>query len=278
MFTSPEFSAPEMVYDFKNVTLEADIYSLGCILWRQNNPGVKRIAYRQAIMQGPIGVVTARATEDDPAARYSSVREFQDALFRAHEELATFVDVEFSGDIAESIDKLSNGQATAEVWAKILEQLPNMTGEERHATFTLMNSDLLLNLQGENRLVFSRAVRAIAEWARDGSFAYEFCDVIAGRLANIYGQLTSADKILTCLALLSLATRHNRWYVMRLVRRLVADSEEGVIARLAMEIRRDSKIASQCRQTSYALNSSSAPAWPEAIDSALAEAARARRS
>ena len=79
---TPTYRAPECVGNFDEAQATADIYSFGCIL-HDIYVGVKRVEHQKLTLNGPIGAVMERCTENDLRNRYQSIAELREALITA---------------------------------------------------------------------------------------------------------------------------------------------------------------------------------------------------
>jgi len=78
---------------------------------------------------------------------------------------------------------------------------------------------------------------AYCEWVESSGFNWDYCDVVADRLADIFKLDTIDCKAAAILSMANMAVGHNRWYAMGKLMDICASSLDDAIARrIAIEI------------------------------------------
>lgn len=233
------YCAPEQVTDFKSAGKPADIFAFGCIL-HDFFGTTKRAPCQRVGAPGRIGLVIEKCTEVDPKKRFQSVGKLRMALFDVLAEPPLVKTTQFSEEAA--------------VWGKRLVDVPGMSDEEIRilalfvrdlerptdaaAFFIACNEQNLAQLKQRDAEAWSDIASQYCEWAKTPNFNFEYCDVIVGRLMQIYHDGAVETKANAALAAAILAESHNRWFVMgRLMEMCGHGAETNVAQRVAIEIR-----------------------------------------
>lgn len=228
------YCAPEQVSAFKAAGNGVDIYALGCIL---HDIFVRsaRIPYQRHTCPGPLGPVIERCTETDPARRFQTVADLRMALFAV---LSTPT-LEGSKPEAKAIalklvepDKMTPADME-ELRLLLRDDDVIDTGAP---VFVALDPDRLAKLRDSNEEVWTLVASRLCEWAH-GSFNFEFCDVLVGKLEAVFDLGNPDQKAAAVLAAADLGVSHNRFYVMSRVQDLCGRSLDDLVARrIAVEI------------------------------------------
>lgn len=233
------YCAPEQATDFRSAGKPADIFAIGCIL-HDFFGSTKRAPCQRVGAPGRIGLVIEKCTEVDPKKRFQSIGKLRTALFDVLAEPPQIKTTEFSQEAA--------------VWGGKLADLPAMSAEEikmlarfvrdleqptdAAAVFIACNEKTLAQLRERDADAWSDLATSYCEWAKTPYFSFEYCDVIVGRLMQIYIDGSVELKANAALAAAVMAESHNRWFVMSRVMEMCGhDAETNFAQRLAIEIR-----------------------------------------
>jgi hypothetical protein len=233
------YCAPEQVTDFKSAGKPADIFAFGCIL-HDFFGTTKRAPCQRLGAPGRIGLVIEKCTEVDPKKRFQSIGKLRMALFDVLAEPPVVNTTEFSQEAA--------------VWGARLADVPWMSDEEikilarfvrdlerptdAAAFFIASNEQNLAQLKQRDGEAWSDIALQYCEWAKTPNFNFEYCDVIVGRLMQIYHDGAVETKANAALAAAILAESHNRWFVMGRLMEMCGDgAETNAAQRVAIEIR-----------------------------------------
>ena len=132
-----------------------------------------------------------------------------------------------------------NDLKTLETWdgdkaRDLLRYFQGRTDRELLKVFDEECLDKLHNLDGD---IWTEIALIYCEWAGGGSFDFEYCDVIIGRLERIFKLGSTAMKSTVAVASARLGADHNRWYVMRRLLIMCGPSLDATVAeRLAIDI------------------------------------------
>lgn len=112
----------------------------------------------------------------------------------------------------------------------------SLTPSDRRIILESINSDLLVQLNTIDEMMFSRLMNLICEWAESTGFDFNYCDVVGDRLVEAYRIGSVRVRCQIVLAALELAVSHNRWHVMNQVGAMLGQTaENGLIDRILIE-------------------------------------------
>jgi hypothetical protein len=233
------YCAPEQVTDFKSAGKPADIFAIGCILHdlfgTARRPPCQRVS-----APGRIGLVIEKCTELDPKRRFQSIEKLRSAVFDVLAEPPRISTTKFSeaaeGWGAKLGDVGSMADEEIKMLALFLRDLERPT--DAAAVFIACNEQNLAQLRQRDAEAWSDIATQYCEWAKTPNFNFGYCDVIVGRLMQIYRDGSVETKANAALAAAVLAESHNRWFVMgRVLDMCGADADTSLAQRLAIEIR-----------------------------------------
>jgi hypothetical protein len=233
------YCAPEQFTNFKTAGQPADIFAFGCML-HDFFGDHDRIPCQRLSAPGKIGAVIEKCTEVDPKKRFKSVHRLRAALFDVLAQPPEVNQTEFSQEAASWAGKL------ADVATLSPEEITNLARFVRGlefpslapAVFIACNEERLAQLKQRDADAWIEVATKYCEWAKTPNFSFEYCDVIVGRLEQIYQDGSVEMKANAALAAAELAESHNRWYLMGRVLEMGGPSaEENVAQRIAIEIR-----------------------------------------
>ena len=240
------YMAPEQLHDFKHVRLQADIFSFGCILddLIGNAP---RLPFSRCTTDGPLAGGLEKCTEADSSKRFSSAASVRNALLIALDdslrEAAGEQKLDPAGEASQLVARLQEDPESLNFaeWraaVRIAEDFRDDSGEaEARAVLRALDVDQLKRLHSLDIVLFERAAQTICDWASEGSFAFEYCDVLGSRLRFLYEISDLRGQAEAAIATLTLACSHNRFYVMRQWMRMAGPSAADDLAdRLAIEL------------------------------------------
>lgn len=230
-FGTEFYMAPEQRTGFHTVLPSADIFAFGCILHDLVGT-THRTPYQQCSAPGPLGSIIEKCTINEPSRRFQSIATLRAALLHA----------------------LSRGMVTAPdastvAWEDELKDIGSWDEEKARSLlryFQERSERSLLREIDEERLeklanidkeTWNEIALVYCEWAGTGSFSFEYCDVIVGRLEKIFQMGAASLKAAAAVAAARLGADHNRWYVMRRLLSLCGHSLDDLVAeRLSIEI------------------------------------------
>lgn len=224
------YRAPECAINFKRATIQSDIYSFGAILHDIFGGGQNCIPHTELSAAGPVGPIIAKCTKRNIRRRYQNVSILRDELFQI---LSTEEIVYSSKEEQEIVNLLA---ATEELsdddWDRIFDLIDanDSAGKSNHAIFRAISQRHLMLLEERSPDVFGALGADYADYAQRGSFNFDYCDVIAGKL-QIFFDLGPLDlKAKIAVATLVLGTGHNRWFVERRFVRMASSKIQDVLA------------------------------------------------
>ncbi len=233
---TPYYAAPECASNFKRATTKSDIYSFGAILHDIFAGGAARIPYTELSDPGPVGPIIARCTKKLPQRRYKSVNELRSALYDA---LNTHV-IQFASIEEEAVVELlrNSSELNDDEWDRvfILIDETEEKNESNENIFGAITHDHLSQLNVDAPDLFAHLGRSFCNYVRDGVFAFDYCDVLAGKVQVFYDLGELDLKALAAVALLVMGTGHNRWSVEhRFVEMAGAEIPEKLAERIRIE-------------------------------------------
>ncbi len=230
---SDYYTAPEITKDLKRASVQSDVYSLGCIL--HDMIGVEdRVPCGEIRESGAFSAILLGCTRREPSLRFKSAKAVLDAI----------VGIEFTPSIQPTIasyDYVEALDATEspdpELWPKLAEFIEHHSSmDDKAAIFGRLSADHIEALCETD--VDSASIIGIgfARWVSSRAFPFEYCDALANRLEAFYSVLNFETKVECLMAMLSMGTSHNRWYVERKFARLCSSSmDENLAKRLSVQ-------------------------------------------
>lgn len=228
------YMAPEQYKNFKNATVQSDIYSFGAIL-HDIFDGSQRTPYSSLSSQGQIGFIIKKCTEENPRNRFTSVASLRSTLLTTIEKLNNQVDVD----------------PDAKVWVKKLENYLDWDEEEFEKfcfgvdrltdpkpIFIELKTQNFSHLKDVDEFHWDRLVTMYLDWIQESDFLYDYCDVLIGRILKIYELTSNINVQCKCvISASSLGAKHNRWYVMhRVIRMANVTISDNLAQRLSIEM------------------------------------------
>jgi hypothetical protein len=143
---------------------------------------------------------------------------------------------------------------TAKEWAQHLKDLPpsaddfdleGLAGfvenlgdrDDKWTVFSSIDDQVIEKLHGRAPW-WDRIISKYCEWVKDTGFDFDYCDVLAERLEKAFGLGTVEERALIALALAEMASKHNRWFAMRVLIRICGKGLDAPTARrIAVEIK-----------------------------------------
>lgn len=233
---TPLYRAPECAINFKRATTQSDIYSIGAILHDIFGGGAPRIPHTELTVAGPIGPIIQKCTKANVRRRYPNVITVREKLYEVLREK-----ISFSSQEEEELVKLlqEKDELTEQEWDRVFQQIDE--NEEKkasnHALFSALTTAQLEQLAAEAPDLLASLGRDYAKYAQDGSFPFDYCDVIATRAEVFYNRGELDLKAAIAIAMLELGTSHNRWFVERKFVQMAGPSiSDELAARIATEI------------------------------------------
>ena len=233
------YAAPELMGDFKRATARSDIFSFGVFLWDIFVGPVNRVPYTEVQFAGPIGLVAAKCTKRLPARRFASVAELRSALF---ESLAQEPQLFSSSKEQDVLNLLkSDAPLSDQEWDQVFLALEDADpkGKPLAAILLAFTKTHLHQLQNEAPDLLAAFSSYYLDYVDkgEGSFDFDYCDVIADKLNWLFELGERATKAKVILSLLVLGASHNRWKVEHMFMRLAgANLESPVADRICTEV------------------------------------------
>jgi hypothetical protein len=134
----------------------------------------------------------------------------------------------------QSTDVLSDDQ-----WDRVFQQIEDNDDNDRpnHPLFRAISLSHIKQLAEEAPELLAALGEDYAEYAQGRSFDFDYCDVIASKAQLLYqfGELDLKSRIVV--AMLSLGTSRNRWFVERKFMQMAGpDIDESLAERIKVEI------------------------------------------
>jgi len=230
------YSAPELMGNFKRATPQADIYSFGAIL-HDIFGSKKRVPFTELSADGEIGRIISKCTKKQPRRRYSSITELREDLYKA----LSVEKIRFhSSDEEKIINVLTdNAELTDEQWDDFFElideNIDNQISNEN--IFRSLNNQHIINLSIGAPELFSSLGKDFLTFSQETTFSFDYCDVLANKIQIFYDHGGIELKSLSSIAMLLLGVRHNRWYVEEKFMKMVSHKIDPNLAlRIKIEV------------------------------------------
>jgi serine/threonine protein kinase len=238
---SDYYTAPEIVGDLKQASIQSDIFSLGCILHDFIGDS-HRIPNYEINERGPYSAIMRGCTRKDRKRRFKSVAAVRDALL-------SLGDIKSTPQTAEGntiLELISNKiHPTEKEWEKIIDFIDDkFDSEDSLNVIRKITLEHIDNISSISPTLLGRLGTIYARWIRDRAFIFAECDGLAIRL-GVFIEECEIDVQAECLmAMLYMGSRHNRWYVEEKFVSLISKSMNDDLAkRLAVDIRVDDEKA-----------------------------------
>lgn len=233
------YAAPELMGDFKRATARSDIFSFGVFLWDIFVGPVNRIPYTEVQFAGPIGLVAAKCTKRLPARRYATVAELRSALFESLKQEPQLFSSSKEQDVLNLLkaDAALSDQEWDQVFLALEDADPK--GKPLAAILLAFTKTHLYQLHAEAPDLLAAFSSYYLDYVDrgEGSFDFDYCDVIADKLSWLFELGERATKAKVILTLLVLGTSHNRWKVEHMFMRLAGVHLDGPVAdRICTEV------------------------------------------
>jgi serine/threonine protein kinase len=228
------YCAPEQVKDFRNATPSVDIYAFGCIL-HDLFVGSTRVPYQRYTSHGPIGMIIEKCTELDPKKRFKNISALRGALLKILSEPQNLTPSPSATEWVEKLQDLSDWNSEVlESFARFIKTTQDES--DLWVVCQAIDEDVLKKLNSIDEELWQVIAIAYCDWAT-GSFGFDYCDVIIGRLEVIFKLGNLDSKSSAALASAILGWSHNRWFVMEQVMRILNSNLNDLTAqRIAIEI------------------------------------------
>jgi serine/threonine protein kinase len=222
------YMPPEQARDFHHVDARADIYAFGCMLHDiYSSRSRSRIPHQEHSCDGPMGEVIARCTKVNRDERYASIADVRPDVVRAIREVQPPVDVDIANP--EWVERVRSEEWTtgqAQSFARYMRTDP----DDWEALLDELRPKALIAIHGADADAWKTIAREYCRRACEG-FSFNFCDVVAQGLSTIYDFGGVATRSLVVHAAAELGASHNRWYVMRQVRRMAGGDIDDALAK-----------------------------------------------
>jgi len=254
-YGSYSYAAPEQAQDFRNTPAQADVFAMGCILHDALDSTPNRIPFTQIRTTGEYAPILEKCTEVDYRRRFPTVTALRAALFDLWAASAAPSSSLPDGDVLSS---LLADSGSIDAWRRFLTHVEQQSNcADRDQFLRSLNSELLLELQGIDEVLFSRAIQLVCEWASSSGFEWSYCDVVGDRLLEAYRVANVRLRAIIVIAALELSVSHNRWHVMRQAGVMLGGTaENGLVERILIEAGIDTLIEGKFRRIEQAIH------WP----------------
>lgn len=233
--SSDYYTAPEITKDLKKSSAQSDIFSLGCIL--HDMVGTEdRVPCDEIREKGPFSAILRGCTRRDPAQRFKSVRAVLDAI----------LSVDFAPQAPpsqESINFIQTLEDTqppeASFWSRLADFLENDAApDDKFAIFGKLATNSIQNACATAPTEAARIGVEFAQYVARTSFNFDYCDALANRLEVFFSETEFECKVECLMAMLSMGTSHNRWFVERKFTGLTGpDMDDNLAKRFAVQLR-----------------------------------------
>ena len=240
---SDYYTAPEIVKDLKNASVQSDIYSLGCIL--HDMVGTEdRVPCLEIKEEGHYAGILRNCTRTDRDRRFKSVDALRSALLSIGEP-DTKPETKTGENVLDLLFQERN--LSKEEWETIVSFIEdNVDSHDGVSSLKAISLEKLDDLLDNNKTLGVRLGAVFANWVRNGSFVFGYCDGLAIRLEKLMEKTPGEiDLHVDCLmAMLYMGTSHNRWLVeQKFVRLTASNMNDSLARRLEIEIRTDEEDA-----------------------------------
>lgn len=227
-----DYMAPEQATNFHYTPCSADVYSFGCMLCDLYNNNRPRVPYQQHRFPGAVGEVVAKCTALDPEMRYGSIAELREELFAAVATVGT--------TMSEAAIEWHSELSSIETWdkGKLDRFVEYISLGESGGILREITANMLSSLSKLNPTAWLTIGDRYCDWVEGEDFPFQFCDVLVGRLEEIFvlGPVSLSSRAL--IAAVKLAVSHNRWYVMLKSMQMSNHKiDRNIAERIAMEIK-----------------------------------------
>jgi hypothetical protein len=233
--SSDYYTAPEITKELRKASIQSDIFSFGCILHDMVGTD-DRVPLHEIKEKGEFAAILRGCTRSDPSQRFKSIGGVLDAILSVgytpttppSQESVNFIgvleadsppDVAFWGRLADFLEGDAEAADKDAIFGKM--------GVERIQTACTAAPDNAVRIGIE-----------FAQWVARTAFNFDYCDALANRLEAFFDGTDFECKVECLMALLSMGTSHNRWFVERKFIRLASpEMDENLAKRLAVEFR-----------------------------------------
>jgi eukaryotic-like serine/threonine-protein kinase len=233
------YCAPEQAEDFRGATLSVDIYAFGCIL-HDLFVGTIRIPYQRYYTPTPIGMVIEKCTETHHEKRFKNISSLRGILLKILAQPHDFTPSPNATEWTEKLQDFSSWNSQQlEEFARFMKS--NQDDSDLWSVCQAIDDEVLKKFNSIDNELWLIVASRYCEWAK-GSFRFDYCDVIIGRLKIIFELGNSESKAFAAISSAVLGYSHNRWYVMKQVIYMLDSNLDDLVAqRIAIEIRVEDK-------------------------------------
>lgn len=267
--SSDHYTAPEITKDLKKASVQSDVFSFGCILHDMVGTD-DRVPLHEIKEKGEFAAILRGCTRSDPSQRFKSIRAVLDAI----------LSVDFtpqsppSQESVNFIDALGADDPPDEAfWGHLADFLEgDAEAADKYAIFGKMGVDHIQTVCGVAPDEAARIGIEFAQWVARTAFNFDYCDALANRLEAFFDGTDFECKVECLMALLSMGTSHNRWFVERKFTRLASqEMDENLAKRLAVQFRIEGKeVCGQIRHLENSISFDRSELHP-ALVSAIAD-------
>jgi eukaryotic-like serine/threonine-protein kinase len=177
--------------------------------------GTIRVPYQRYDTPTPIGMVIEKCTETHHEKRFKNITALRGILLKILAQPHNFTPSPNATEWTEKLQDFSNWNSQQlEEFARFMKS--NQDDSGLWSVCQAIDSEVLKKFILIDKELWLIMALRYCEWAQ-GSFQFDYCDVIIGRLRVIFELGNPESKAFAALASAVLGYSHNRWYVMKQV-------------------------------------------------------------
>ena len=231
-----QYAAPELARSLKSARRPADIYSFGAILHDFFGGGA-RIPYRKHRAPGEVGNVIEKCTEEVPIRRFQNIQDLRAALYNA---LQTNSASPHSATDQKILELLQNDSLSVDDLDHIFLTIDQRTDEKsfNQAILIAFPNGLIHSLGRDHPELLVLLLEHYFTFVREteGRLDFNFCDILLDKMAHVYDAADDEGRAKLLLAMLTLGTSHNRFYVEKRFASLAGiNADSRLVARMLIE-------------------------------------------
>lgn len=229
------YSATVFINNFKRATAGSDIYSFGAIL-HEFFRDTQRIPYDQIRVDGKLGEVINRCTKKNPRRRYATVEAVRAGLYDALKKEQPAFTSKREADVVALIEVGGNLSDDQSDDALYFMDTNESAGHSNDQVFRSISTDHIHEPHESAPELFACLSRDFCYFVYQGTFDFDYCDVLADKLGRIFDLGNVETKSQAGNALLEMCTIQNRWHVeCRFIKLFDPNCQDGIAARFVLE-------------------------------------------
>lgn len=217
-----KYCSPEQVNDMHSVDFRTDIYAIGKII-EDIVTNFNSIPIQDSNMK----YVIDKCTQSDRKDRFNKIEEIRDFFEIYYNSLLGQQQTTIMNEL---LLKLGRNQITKKGVIDIANRLIKINDKEKIEVFFSSISEDNYELLEKDSLVLARElVQELCTYWYQSGWPFSYIDIIADLGEKIYTMSEDAKiKGLILYQIMDLAIAYNRWYAMRIVRKLFEDLESNI--------------------------------------------------